>query len=112
MKSANGVNVITPVDVFTEYTPSSATVSDVSVQFGGVCKAAHNLTEEATRDSAESFVSFARTLTASGVFHVPVGLSLVATGAHGAAIVAATCAAPHDAGGAIGSHVPPITLHT
>jgi hypothetical protein len=57
-------------------------------------------------------VSFVRTGIVCGVLYAPVDTSLTALGDVGGAIVGVTRADAHDAGGAIGCQLPPMTLHT
>jgi hypothetical protein len=108
----NGVNVTSPVVVFTVYVPSPATVSDANVQFGTDCVAPHRRTLDATSVRFGSLVSFDRTVIDCGVLYGPVEVSLTMLGATGGRTVGMSDADAQEAVGVNGAQPAPSWLHT
>jgi hypothetical protein len=107
-----GVNVTTPVDVFTAYVPSPDTVREVKVQFGTDCDGPQSRTLDATSVRLGSFVSFERTLIDCDELYGPLDVSLTTLGEPGGRIVGTSDADEHDAVGVMGDHPAPNWLHT
>ena len=107
LNSARGINVTSPVVVFSDHVPWFATTTEVEKQFGAVSVESQSLMRVEERELPESFV---RGRYANMSPSCPVCESALGTGAVGVLIVTFIVDDPHDDGGVAGAHDPLIVL--